>query len=180
MPRIAPLEAPYAPEIQAAFDAIMGGREPLVLFRTLARNPHVYRKFNAGGLLDRGALTLRQREIAIDRTCALTGNAYEWGVHITFFAERAALTQPEIAALAASDAQTHAWAADERAIVALCDELHASTRLSDATWSALRASFDGAQILELIALAGFYRTVAYYCNALELPLEPYGAPLPQA
>ncbi len=179
MPRIAPLEAPYAPEIQAAFDAIMGGREPLVLFRTVARNPHVYKKFNAGGLLDRGALTLRQREIAIDRTCALNGNAYEWGVHVAFFAERAALTQAEIAALAAKDAHAHAWPADESAIIALCDDLHATTRLSDETWSVLRASFDDAQILELIALAGFYRTVAYYCNALELPLEPYGAPLPQ-
>jgi len=179
MPRIAPADAPYAPDIQAAFDAIMGGREPLVLFRTLARNPHVYKKFNAGGLLERGALTLRQREIAIDRTCALTGNAYEWGVHISFFAARAALTAQEIAALAQTGAQAHAWAEDERAIIALCDDLHTTTRLSDATWSALRASFDEAQILELIALAGFYRTVAYYCNALELPLEPYGAPLPQ-
>jgi alkylhydroperoxidase family enzyme len=180
MPRIAPLEAPYPPETQAAFDAIMGGRDPLVLFRTLARNPRIYRKFNAGGLLDRGALTLRQREIAINRTCALTANAYEWGVHIAFFAARAGFNDGEIAALAAADAHAGGWARDERAIIALCDELHATTRLSDGTWKELRAAFDETQILELIALAGFYRTVAYYCNALELPLEPYGAPLPRA
>jgi len=36
------------------------------------------------------------------------------------------------------------------------------------------------QILEVIALCGFYRTVAYYCRALRLPTEAYGAALPRA
>lgn len=181
MPRIAPAEPPYAPEIQKAFDAIMPkGFEPLLLFRTLARNPRVYAKFNAGGLLDRGGLSLRQREIAIDRTCALNRNAYEWGVHIAFFAARVELTEPEIAALAAENPDAPSWSADERAILALCDDLHAQSRISAPTWRALRAAFDETQILELIALAGFYRTVAYYCNGLELAPESYGAPLPNS
>jgi hypothetical protein len=68
-----PLNPPYTPDIQAAFDAIMpAGVDPLVLFRTLAVNTRVYERFRAGGLLDRGLLTLRQREIVIDRTCAST------------------------------------------------------------------------------------------------------------
>lgn len=40
--RIAPLDPPYAPEVQAAFDAVMRGAPPLALFRTLGRNPRVY------------------------------------------------------------------------------------------------------------------------------------------
>ncbi len=178
MPRIAPAEPPYPPAIQNAFDAIMPkGMEPLLLFRTLARSPHVYAKFNAGGLLDRGALTMRQREIAIDRTSARNKNAYEWGVHIALFAERVGLTAAEIAALAAGDPACATWSDEERAILALCDDLHATSRISEASWAKLRAAFDDAQILELIALAGFYRTVAYYCNGLELTPESYGAPL---
>jgi hypothetical protein len=42
MARVAPLNPPYTPDIQAAFDAIMpAGVDPLVLFRTLAVNARV-------------------------------------------------------------------------------------------------------------------------------------------
>jgi hypothetical protein len=47
------------------------GREPLVLFTTLARDERLFERFFAGGLLDQGQVTLRQREIVIDRTTAL-------------------------------------------------------------------------------------------------------------
>ena len=78
MARVAPLNPPYTPDIQAAFDAIMpAGVDPLVLFRTLAVNARVYERFRAGGLLDRGLLTLRQREIVIDRTCALNATVQQ-------------------------------------------------------------------------------------------------------
>ena len=77
MPRIAPLEPPYAADVQASFDAIMGaGVEPLILFRTLAVSERAWRKFRAGSLLDRGPLSLRERELVIDRTCALAGCEY--------------------------------------------------------------------------------------------------------
>ena len=65
---IAPVEPPYAPDVAAAFDEIMPpGVAPLVLFRVMARNPRVFRKIRAGSLLDRGSLTLREREIIILR-----------------------------------------------------------------------------------------------------------------
>ena len=38
MSRIAPLEPPYAPEIQEQFDRIMRGAPPLMLFRVIAGN----------------------------------------------------------------------------------------------------------------------------------------------
>ncbi len=178
MSRIAPLDPPYDDELKQAFDAIMPpGVAPLVLFRTLARFPRIYKKFRTGSLLDRGPLSLRLREIAIDRTCALNRCAYEWGVHVAFFAPRAQLTEAEIAALA-SDGACDSWSAAERAVIAACDELHIGSNISAPTWDSLRAAFDEAQILEIIALTGFYRTVAYFCNGLSLPLEPYGAALP--
>jgi hypothetical protein len=67
--RIAPAPAPYAPDIQAWLDRTMPpGQPPLVLFTTLARDPRLFTKFFSAGLLDRGHLTLRQREIVIHRT----------------------------------------------------------------------------------------------------------------
>src|ERR1700721_4880468 len=91
MSRIAPLEPPYEAEIQSQFDRIMRGAPPLMLFRVMASSPRAWEKFRAGSLLDRGPLTLREREIVIDRTCALTGCEYEWGVHVAGFAEAAHL-----------------------------------------------------------------------------------------
>src|SRR3982074_3943556 len=92
MSRIAPLEPPYAPEIAEQFDRIMRGAPPLMLFRVIAGNARAWEKFRAGSLLDRGPLSLRAREIVIDRTCALTGCEYEWGVHVAAFAPAAHLT----------------------------------------------------------------------------------------
>ena len=58
----------------------------------------------AGGLLDPGHLSLRQREIVIDRITALSGSEYEWGVHITIFAARAGLTEAQIRSTTTADA----------------------------------------------------------------------------
>jgi hypothetical protein len=60
------------------------GVPPLLLFRTLAVNERVFHRVMAGGLLDRGSLTLRERELVIDRTCFRCGSEYEWGVHVVW------------------------------------------------------------------------------------------------
>src|SRR4029450_13594066 len=103
--RITPLDPPYSAAVSAALEAIMPrGVAPLAVFRTLAVNERVFLRVMAGGLLDRGSITLREREIVIDRTCARCGSEYEWGVHIAFFAERVRLTDAEIAGTLAPDA----------------------------------------------------------------------------
>lgn len=68
IPRLAPLAPPYAPEIQAQFDRIMRGAPPLLLFRVMAGHARAWEKLRGGSLLDRGPLSLREREIVIDRT----------------------------------------------------------------------------------------------------------------
>ena len=80
--RIAPAAPPLEPDMQEAIDAIMRGAPPLVLFTTMARDRRLFFKFFNSGLLDRGHLTIRQREIVIDRVTATCGAEYEWGVHI--------------------------------------------------------------------------------------------------
>lgn len=180
-PRIAPLEAPYPAEAQAAFDRIMPpGVPPLALFRVLARVPRVWEKFRAGSLLDRGPVPLRLREIVIDRVCARCGNAYEWGVHVAFFAQRVGLTDEQQRATVHDGADAACWSDEERTAIRLVDALHDAASISDSLWTALRNHFSDDQILELIALCGFYRTVSYFCNGLRLPAEPYAPPFPAA
>src|SRR5258708_15949996 len=96
MSRIAPLEPPYAPDIQQQFDRIMRGAPPLTLFRVVAGNARAWDKFRAGSLLDGGPLSLREREIVIDRTGALTKCEYEWGVHVPLFPKPPNLTTHQL------------------------------------------------------------------------------------
>jgi alkylhydroperoxidase family enzyme len=179
MSRIAPLQPPYAPEIQTQFDAIMRGAPPLMLFRVLGTSPRTWAKFRAGGLLDTGALSLREREIVIDRTCALTGCEYEWGVHVTIFGKAAGLSDEQIRASIQDGADAACWSPSEQALIAAVDALHYRATLSDVEFAALKAHHDDAKMLEMILLCGFYRTVSYFANGLALPLEATAARFPE-
>jgi alkylhydroperoxidase family enzyme len=178
--RIAPLEPPYAADIAAQFDRIMRGAPPLMLFRVVAGNLRAWEKFRAGSLLDRGPLSLREREIVIDRTCALMACEYEWGVHVSAFADAAHLTDEEVRATVDGGAEAACWSAAERALLAAVEALHLNATLSAVEFAALSAHFDDAKIFEIILLCGFYRTVSYLANALALPLEPNAARFPAA
>ncbi|HYD13059.1 MAG TPA: carboxymuconolactone decarboxylase family protein [Allosphingosinicella sp.] len=181
MSRIAPLTKPYPEAFAAAMTALMRGAEPLVLFTTLARHERAWSKFSAGSLLDRNSpLSLRQREIVIDRTTAKCGCEYEWGVHVAGFAARAGLDDAQIAATVRSDARDMVWSADEQALVGTVDALLDRKKLTDAEWARLRDHFDEAQSLEIIQLVAFYHGVALICGALDLPLETNAARFPPA
>jgi alkylhydroperoxidase family enzyme len=174
--RIATANPPFPGDVQQQLERIMPpGMPPLTLFTTLARDPRLFGKFFAAGLLDRGHLTLRQREIVIDRTTALCRSEYEWGVHVALFAERAELTPAQIASLVSGSAEDSCWSAQERMLLRLCDALHRHCAVEDELWDALRTTFSEEAMLELLMLAGFYRTVSYLTNALRLPLEPFAA-----
>ena len=179
--RVEPVRPPFPPDLQAVFDRIMPpGVAPLALFTTLARVPRIYERFRAGSLLDRGPVSLRHREIVIDRTCARCGCAYEWGVHVAFFAERVALTPAQVRATVHGDARDPAWAAEERLLVRMVDELHDSAQLSDELWGALAVAFSLEQMFELIALVGFYHTVSFFANGLRLAPEPFAERFPSS
>jgi alkylhydroperoxidase family enzyme len=144
----------------------------------MARSPRVFEKMFAGGLLDKGPLSLRQREIVIDRTTARLGCEYEWGVHIAFFAKRAGFTDDHVAATVTGPRDAACWTPDEQALVALVDDLIDRRTIADATWAALSTHFDEKQILEAIALVGFYHMISFLCRGLDLPMESYAPRFP--
>jgi alkylhydroperoxidase family enzyme len=170
--RMAPASPPLEPDMQEAIDAIMRGAPPLVLFTTMARDQRLFFKFFNSGLLDRGHLTIRQREIVIDRVTASCGAEYEWGVHVSVYAAKAGLTEAQITSLAAGGPDDDCWAAEDRVLIRLCDGLQQSCTVDDDVWGELTAHHTDEAILELLMLAGTYRTVSYLVNGLRLPLEP--------
>lgn len=173
--RIPPLSHPWPPATQAIFDRIMPpGLEPLTLFRVLATSPRAWERFRAGALLDGGPLALKDREIVILRTCARSGCEYEWGVHVALLAKRARMTEAQIAATL-PDGAAEVWSPAEAALVATADALHERAALSDEEFARLSAFFDADQVLEILMLAGYYRTVACLVGGLALELEPFAA-----
>ena len=112
--RISPLEAPFEQEVAAQLRSMMpAGVPPIALFRTFARHLPMARAMGEWGRyeLSRGlSVGLRDREIVIDRTCARCGCQYEWGVHVAFFADKAALGPEQVTSLTHGDAADPCWA----------------------------------------------------------------------
>ena len=176
--RIAPIDPPYPPEIQSEFDKIMRGAPPLLLFRTVARNPRVLQRLMAGGLLDKGSISLRLRELMILRTCALCGAEYEWGVHVAAFGEKSAWTPEQVAATVHGEATAPCWSDEERAVIRLADQLHRTSRVDDDAWQTAAAHFAPDQLVELVTLAGLYHAVSFMVNAFGVQLEPSAPTFP--
>jgi alkylhydroperoxidase family enzyme len=178
--RIAPAAPPWPEAIAARLAPLTPkGTEPLVLFRTLARDERLFGRFMGGGLLDKGHLALAEREIVIHRICALNRAEYEWGVHAAIFAGRVGLTGERLAATVHGDANSPCWTPKEALLIRFCDAVNARADIDDDLWAALGEHFDEMARLELMLLAGFYRTVSLLVNGLRLPMEPGSVPFPQ-
>lgn len=170
-PRIVPLDPPYPPDIEAEFDKIMRGAPPLLLFRTVARNPRVLQRWLAGGLLDKGTISLRLRELMILRTTALCGAEYEWGVHVAAFGAKAAWTEEQVRSTVRGSAEDCCWSEEECSVLLLANELHATSSVSDESWRRAAVSFSTEQLIELVMLAGSYHAVSFMVNAFGVQHE---------
>jgi 4-carboxymuconolactone decarboxylase len=184
-PRIAPLEPPYEPEIEASLMKWMppGAEvEPLKLFRTLMVNPELAARMRPLGakLLGHPAVDPREREIVIHRATARAGAEYEWGVHAVAFGRPLGLTDEQIAASASGSAGDPAWSARDALLVRLVDELHDSATVSDELWDELAREWDPPQLLELVVCAGWYRLIAQVISAARIDLEPWAERFPAA
>jgi alkylhydroperoxidase family enzyme len=177
-PRIAPIDPPYPPDMQAEFDKLMRGAPPLLLFRTVARNPRVLERMMAGGLLDRGSISLRSRELMILRTCARCGAEYEWGVHIATFGAKAQWTSAQIRSTVHGGADDTFWSIEDRLVIRLADQLHDTNRVDDTLWEEMSAHFEPEQLVELIMLAGLYHAVSYMVNATGVQHEAFAPRFP--
>ena len=166
------------PKFRRSSTASCAARRRWCCFASWRAMPAPGRNSAPAACLDRGPLSLREREIVIDRTCARTGCEYEWGVHVATFAEAAHLTEATGPRHRARRADAACWSAAEQALIAAVDALHDRATLSDAEFAALSAHYDEAQIFEIILLCGFYRTVSYLANGLALPLEEKAARFP--
>ena len=167
--RIEPLRDPTGAVAELLGKTLAGpGDGPLNVFATLARHPRLLKRFNAlGGLfVVHGELPERERELVVLRTAWTTRSEYEWGQHV-LLGRRAGVTDAEMARLTGPVEGT-GWATDDAALLDFVDELLSTSDVSDERWAVQRERWSDAQLLELVMLAGFYRMLAGFLNAVRV------------
>ena len=178
-PRVEPVQAPYSDELQDSFDVVMpAGVPPLNIFRTVAKNPRVLSRMVHGGLLDKGSISVADRELVILRTAAVCRAEYEWGVHVAFFAAQAGFSEEQVRDTCATTPDPDLWAPAQLYLFTLVDELHATSTLTDDTWAQLRSQFSEEQLVELVMLAGLYHAVSFTVNAFRVEGEQGASTFP--
>lgn len=141
------------------------------VFLTLIRHPNVFRRFIAyGGELINGTLPARLRELAVLRVAVRCQSNYEWGQHVPE-ALSAGLSREEIAAVAEPLTEGQ-WSPLDHAVLTAADQLHESAQLDDRVWQELVSTLQEHAVIELILLVGHFHSVAYFLNAIRVPLDP--------
>ena len=171
-PRIAPVQ-----HIDDELAAILGmginapDGTPLNIFGTIAHHPRLLKRFMtfAGLFLNKGLLPAREREIVILRVGWNCQSVYEFGQH-TIIGERVGLSLDEVAALT-RDVDAGQWSHDDSHLIAMADELCADNCVSDATWQALTQTWNEAELVELVMVAGVYRLVSGFLNTMGVELD---------
>jgi alkylhydroperoxidase family enzyme len=151
-------------------DGVRKPREDKPALEILIRHAELYKAHVevAQKYLSDCEMDIRDRELAILRIGWLSQAPFEWGAHVKI-AKRNGITSQEIERVIEGSSAT-GWSKRDRAIVRAMEELHFNSMITDDTWADLQEFFNDKKLIELVILAGQYKTVAYYQNALRLPL----------
>jgi alkylhydroperoxidase family enzyme len=121
-----------------------------------------------------GALDARLREITILRVGWRIGSVYEWSNHVPI-ARRAGMSDDELLAVRAADASVLTPA--DLVAIAVADDVLDSLAVSSTTLDSARQLLgDGDELLELIAIPGFYRAIGSLLLTFDIPLESHVEP----
>src|SRR4030095_13514133 len=92
-------------------------------------------------------------------------------VHVSAFGSKAQWTPEQVRSTVRGGAEDSCWSAEERSVVRLADQLHATSGVSDEVWQEASSSFAPEQLIELVLLAGLYHAVSFMVNAFGVPFE---------
>src|SRR4051794_23608447 len=166
-----------ASEIEARLrpaDHALAGKPPINLFKLFARNPVMSAAMTPWGEYTLGrslSLSMRQREVVIDRVTARCGAEYEWAIHVASYAARVGFDEAQLRSLTHGDASDGCWTDDERAILRAVDQLHDTNDIDDELWAELVARFTDEQVMDLVLLAGWYHAISFLARAARVPFD---------
>ncbi|GAA6153911.1 carboxymuconolactone decarboxylase family protein [Pseudoteredinibacter isoporae] len=178
--RLKPVDAPYSDNIAALlkhYPKIDGYL--LNLFKVFANSERFLSHSGPKNLLDQDSpLSLRDREIIILRCCAKLHCEYEWGIHVTVFAEHAQLSELHIYGLYHGTGEEDCWSHQESGLIQAVDQLIETSRIDHHKHPDFITHWDTQQQLEIFALVANYHLVAFVANNAELEGEAFGAKFP--
>ncbi len=172
-PRVQPLDPETAEGLAKEQLERAAERGPVLnITRTLANYPELSRAWGrfARHVLSESSLPPRERELVILRMGWNCCSGYEFGQHRRI-GQEAGLTLDEVERVKQGP-DAEGWSEHERALLRATDELHADAFISDDTWSALAASYDTQQLMDVVFAAGQYNLVSMALNTLGVQLEP--------
>ncbi len=172
-PRVQPLDPETAEGLAKEQLERAAERGPVLnITRTLANYPELSRAWGrfARHVLSESSLPPRERELVILRMGWNCRSGYEFGQHRRI-GQEAGLTLDEVERVKQGP-DAEGWSEHERALLRATDELHADAFISDETWSALAASYDTQQLMDVVFAAGQYNLVSMALNTLGVQLEP--------
>ncbi|MCW6007882.1 carboxymuconolactone decarboxylase family protein [Micromonospora sp. CPCC 205371] len=142
------------------------------VFATLGRHRRLFRAWLrfAARLMPYGTLARVDAELVILRVAVVCGSDYEWHQHVRL-GRRAGLTDEQIERAGAGP-DAPGWTDHQRALLRAVDEFTVDRTIGAATWAALSAAYDEAQLIELCLLIGHYEMLAGTLNALGVEPDP--------
>jgi len=139
-------------------------------FWPLLRSPEVMNRARAMGdyLRFTSVLPPRLSEFAIIITARQWTQNYEWDVHAPL-AQQGGL-KPSIIAAIADGRRPDGMAADEDTLYTLCDELHRTQSVSDATYARAVSAFGEQGVIDILGISGYYTMLAMVLNTARTPV----------
>ena len=178
--RLPPLTADQmTPAQQAAAEEISSGPRGAVIgpFAPLLRSPELMTRLQKVGEYLRFESPLERRlfEMTILWVARWWDQQFEWTFHHPLALE--AGLEPSIAEAIAHDRRPDAMDSAAAAVWDLLDELHRTRQISDETYARAVAELGEIGVVEVVATAGYYTTLAVVMNTAATP-APDGQPLP--
>ena len=178
--RLPPLsEEQMTAEQQAAAAEISSGPRGAVIgpFAPLLRSPELMTRLQKVGeyLRFESPLDRRLFEMTILYVARWWDQQFEWSFHHPLALE--AGLDPSVADALAEDRRPEGMDAAAEAVWDLLDELYRSRRVSDETYARALAELGEIGVVEVVATAGYYSTLATVMNTARTP-APGGPYLP--
>jgi len=154
-------------------------KRPITLHRALVNSPGMARAFGTlGGHIRYGStLDPRLRELAIIQVGYLTRSAYEYSHHCRLGMEQFGVSEADIHGITReTEGGEGGFGEIETAVLRAAREMTTDLAVSDATFAALEARMERADLIDLIVTIGFYCGVVRILGSLEIDVEDDYAP----
>jgi len=157
----------------ATIEQAVGVKSTINLIRLVFHSPQMGAAFARLGAaqLTGLALSSRLRELLILQVAVFMKSEYEWEQHQAI-ARAAGVTDQQITAIRQGQIESDVFAAKEQTLLRFVTKISAPLPLSNAEFDDARKHFNDQELVEIVALQGFYYTVAKITTVFQAEIDP--------